>query len=521
MQLTWLSLIPPLIVICSAAIIRKLNTSLLIGIIAAGFIATHWSAPEALTLVANRLWGRLYDADNLFLYGSLLTIGIIIALINQTGGAMAFAKAITKRISDTRMAQSSSILFSLILFIDDYLSILTVGHVMQPITDKFGISRLKLAFLVHSLAGSLVILCPVSTWVSTINSYLDQAGIGAEAAEQVKVIADPFYIYLRTIPFIFYSFLIIGSVLFIIRKNISFGAMESHEKAAQTLQAQQQMATFDEDAAGTIADVLLPLGTLIVSVMFGIAYTGGYYLFGGTATFMEAIKNSQNTFLVMFLSSLLALSIGILLGVTRRTLAVSKLPSVAARGIQLMSSPVIMVFLASTLGILMKDDLQTGRYLASVLLGSVSVSLLPVMFFIVSLLTTLATGSAWGTFALMILIAIQMLVALLNIPVPTDPQAIPILFPILGAIFSGAVCGDHISPMSETTIMTATSTGVSPLEHAYTQFPYALPAVICTALAFLISGYLVNYSAWINVGVSLGTSMTLCLLLLLVFNRKK
>ncbi len=520
MQLSWLSLVPPLIVICSAAIIRKLNTSLFIGIIAAGFIAANWSPTGTFTLVLERFWGRISDMDTIYLYAFLLTVGIIIALVNQTGGAIAFARTITKRLANSRAAQSSSMLLSFLLFIDDYLSILTVGHVMQPITDRFAISRLKLAFLVHSLAGSVVILSPVSSWVAAINAYLDQAGIGIEATENIKILADPFYIYLRTIPFIFYSFLIIGSVWFIIRKNIAFGPMKEHETSVQHSPAQQPNPT-GEQTSGTIADLLLPIGILLFSVIIGIAYSGGYYLLGGKYTLLEAFKNNQETFLIMFVASILALAVGTLFGLARNTLAVQELPHITLRGIQLMYLPIVTIFLASTLGILMKDDLFTGRYLAYLLLGSVSVNLLPVMFFIVSLLTTLATGSAWGTFALMILIAIQMLVALLQIPVPADPATIPVLFPVLGAIFSGAVCGDHISPISETTIMTATSTNVSPFEHAYTQLPYALPAVLCTALAFLISGYLISYSAWINVSISLGVSMGLCLLLLLALNRKK
>lgn len=529
MQPSWLSLMPPLIVICSAFITRKLNTSLFIGIISSGLIAAQWSAQGTFTLVLDRFWGRLSDMDNIYLYSFLLIVGIIIVLINQTGGAIAFAHTITKRLRDSRAAQSSSILLSFLLFIDDYLSILTVGHVMQPITDRFAISRLKLAFLVHSLAGSVVILSPVSSWVAAINAYLDQAGIGADVTENVKVLADPFYIYLRTIPFTFYSFLVIGSVWFIVRRNISFGPMKTHETPNTHSQEPQSKSPDHQSRdrqsrdhrSGTIADLLLPIGTLLFSVIIGIAYSGGYYLLGGEYSLLEAFKNNQETFLIMFIASMLALSIGVFFGLARNTLRIQELPDMTTRGIQLMYEPVIMVFLASTLGILMKDDLQTGRYLAHLLLGSVSVNLLPVMFFIVSLLTTLATGSAWGTFALMILIAIQMLTTLLQVPIPTDPAAIPVLFPVLGAIFSGAVCGDHISPMSETTIMTATSTNVSPLEHAYTQLPYALPAVLCTALAFLISGYLINYSAWVNVGISLGVSMGLCLGMLAFLNIKK
>ncbi len=183
-------------------------------------------------------------------------------------------------------------------------------------------------------------------------------------------------------------------------------------------------------------------------------------------------------------------------------------------GFVVMYGAILMVILASILGTFLRQDLMTGTYLAYLFLGSIPYFLLPVMIFITSLVITLATGSAWGTFALMLPITVQMLISLFKLTPPVDPEAITILFPALGAIFSGAVCGDHISPFSETTVMTATSTGTTPLEHAYTQLPYAFPALISTLFAFVVAGLLNTYPLWVQFAASITMGIGTCLSML-------
>ena len=520
MEMSWLSLLPPIIVIITAFITKNLNKSLLFGIISAAFIAAQFSIIGTITLIMDRFWEQLIDIEKIYLYIFLLAIASLVALYNHSGCVTSFAHLITQRVRNPLTIQTSSLLLSFTLFVDDYLSILTTGFVMSPLTDRFRIPRQKLAFLVHSLAGSVVILVPVSSWVATITVYLNQSGIDLTPAPNVQVLADPFYIYLKTLPFMFYSFLIIASVFFIVRKNISFGPMREYEIMAQK-QPQPKMIKTDRSIAGSIADLFIPLCVLIGSMFIGILYTGNYYLFGGNNSFIEAVKSTDQIFLIMCISGVLALAIGLILSLARKTLTIPHIPHIFGSGIKLMYSAIIMVFLASTLGIMLKDDMFTGNYLAHILLGAIPISLLPVMFFIASLITTIATGGAWATFALMLAIAIPMLSSLLPITIPASPEAMPILFPILGAIFSGAVCGDHISPVSETTVMTSTSTGTLPFEHAYTQIFYALPAVGCTMLAFTLSGYLIDYATWVNLLISLGISMCLCFGILTALNKNR
>ena len=516
---TWVVLVPPIIVLVCAFVTRKLNLALAVGLASATLIATNFSVPAAGKLAAQQLIGRLTDIDNLYMYAFLLMIGTVVALMSATGGAYAFAHTITKKLRTAKMVESSSILLSMALFIDDYLSNLTTGYVMRPLTDRFKIPRAKLAFLVHSLSGPFVILIPISSWVAFITSTLDEAGIGTSSTANLKIAADPFFVYLNAIPFIFYSFLLIASVWFIVRRRISFGPMYQQEKIAQETgnlfggkKPPTDKIQAHQHANGSIADLLLPLAVLIGTVMIGIPYTGGYYLFGGPNNLLDAFKNNTDTFFVLFVAGVLTLAISFAFSLARKTLTINQVPKIIKQGIELMLPPVIMVFLAATLSEVIKNDLQTGQYLASLFaLGSLSINLLPCMFFVVSVVASTMTGTSWGTILVMLPIAIPMITSLSTSAIPAAPEAVSLLFPVLGAIFSGAVCGDHISPISETTIMAATSTGSYPVDHTQTQFPYAAPAMVCSAISFLIAGQLAGSSAWIVLGVSLGVGMVLCL----------
>lgn len=526
MQNTWLVLLPPIIVLISAFLTKRLHLSLIIGLVTASLIVTNGAFSDSALLIGKRLCTQLQDPDNLYMYSFLLIIGILIALINQTGGAQAFAKTITKHLTNARSAETSSLLLSCTLFLDDYLSNLTAGYVMRPITDRFSIPRAKLAFLVHSMTGPLVILIPVSSWVAMITSQLDQAGVSTHNA--VKILADPFYVYIKSIPFIFYSFLLIASIWFIVRRSISYGPMHKHHIIARTTgnlfggkTPIKDLSDNPPSSNSSIFDLVLPIITLIGSVIIGILYSGGYYLFGGTYTLIEALKNNNKTFTILFVASIVALGISLFFSLIRKKIMISTIPTLTKNGLQLMISPVLMLILAATLGLILRLDLHTGTYLAQLLLGSFSISLLPFMFFVVSLLTATITGTSWGAIALMLPIAIPMLTSFVSTTTPLLPAQIPILFPVLGAIFSGSVCGDHISPISETTIMASTSSGTYPIDHAHTQFPYTLPAIISSALAFVIVGLLINQNMWIMTLVPLGIGICCCFILLSLFNTMK
>lgn len=503
---SWLVLTPPIIVLVIAFITKKLNPALITGIICAAFIATDFNIIDGIKLTGTRLWGELISLDSIFTYSFLIMLGIIVALIGASGGAAAFTRVAAKKLKNAKMAETASIVLSFSLFIDDYLSNTTVGYVMRPLTDSFKVVRAKLAFLVHSIATPLVVLAPISAWSAMITSSLDKSGISPDhATKDLQVLARPFFVYVQSIPFIFYSFLMIVSVLFIVYKRISFGPMRAHEiiaeKTGNLMGGKEDNApSIDgkQRTKGTLADLFVPLITLICSITFVTLY-------------------SQK----LILAGLFTLIVGFSFSLFRKRMTIQRMPNVIWGGAKLMFDPIIMLFLASVLGEIIAFNLHTGDYLASMINGTVSIALIPFILFIVSTTIAVATGTSWGTIAIMVPIMVPMVIALSQADTPATLGQIALLFPSLGAVLSGAVCGDHISPVSETTIMAASSAGSEPVDHATTQFFYALPAVLCSGLAFLISGYLINHSNWVNYSVSFGVSLAVCLASLYMLNKTK
>ncbi len=514
---------PPLVVVISVLITRKINIALLLGITSAALIVTQGNIINTGNIIIQRTVQHFTDIDNIYLYIFLIAISSIITLLTHTGSATACAHIISRRVQTKRGVETSSILLSFLMSIDDYLSILTVGLVMRPLADKLAIARTKLAFLTHALAGSVTIITPISSWAAAILAQLDQAGINLDVTQNSKIATDPFFVYVSTIPFMFYSIFIIASVLFIVRNRVSYGPIYYREKDAVkkgSIETNIEKKDTSQSNQHSLMELLLPLGLLLFGVIIGILFTGDYYLLGGQRSLIDAFRYNTQTFFVMCIVGCITFAISCFLAINKNMLSPSELPRIIIGGFKLMRGAIQMVILASILGTFLRLDLMTGSFLAHLLLGAIPFFLLPVMIFVTSLIITVATGSAWGTFSLMLPITVQMLIAMLKLTPPISPESITILFPALGAIFSGAVCGDHISPFSETTVMTATSTGTTPLEHAYTQFPYTLPAVISTTLAFVIAGLLSSYPLWINFFTSIGVGLSVCLCILYLINKK-
>src|SRR5579872_1029695 len=230
MSLTWISLLPPLVVISVVCFTQQLNISLAIGIMVAALIAAHGHPMAAVVLCGEKLSTHFFDSDNIYLYSLLIAISSLITLLTVTGSAAGCARIIGKKMRTKRSVEISTIMLSFLLNIDDYLSILTVGFVMKPIADKIGVARTKLAYIVHSLGGPLVIIMPLSTWAAAILAQFDSAGIHAHAPH--KIIAEPFYVYLKTIPFIFYSMFAVISVWFVVMARIQYGVIAQDEHNA-------------------------------------------------------------------------------------------------------------------------------------------------------------------------------------------------------------------------------------------------------------------------------------------------
>lgn len=533
----YIVLLPPLLVIALNSVIKRLDIAFFLSIIVAGLIATHGYILQALSLTTRHAIGQITSIDNLYTYTFLFIAGIFIVMLDKTGGARAFAHVFTKHIRSAKGAETSSLLVSLALFIDDYLSSLTVGYVMRPITDKFHVPRAKLAYLVHGVSTPLIMIMPISSWLAFIAASINEAGIMPiieHPAPGTKINADPFFAFLQSIPFIFYSFFALASVILVVRSRISFGPLHRLETIAsatgnlfgdQTQSAIEHTPTQDESNKSltktpSLIDFIIPIGVLLGTFVITILYLGNYHLFGGTENFINAFKNSDQSSFAICIAGIASLASSLILALPRKKIEFRSIASICSEGVAMMLPSVIMLILAKILGSIIKVDLKTGEYLASLIGGSIAMTMVPCMFFIISFIVALLLGTSWGAILLLLPMATPIITSFASVTLPTTPEFVPLLYPVLGAVFSGSICGDHLSPISQTTLMAATSSGINPITHAKTQYLYALPAIAATMVCFLVSGYLASksVSTSINCTLCLATGILLCMSLLLGIN---
>lgn len=524
MQFGWLSIVPPLLVLTLAIATKRVLPALIAGIITAACIASNLSIINTCTLIAIHAWQQ-FNQDNIYTFGFLITLGSLIALLERTGGTQAYAQLVQSRLKSKKQAEMGSIALSLCFMIDDFFSSITVGSIMRPLTDKYQVAHAKLAYLIDALASPLVILIPISSWIAMILAQLEQAGISSNIANSPLILADPFTTYFYSIPFIFYSLITFVAVLFIVQCSISFGPMKQHELIAATTgnlvggKAELKVSLTHLHTQGSFLDFLFPFVSLFVCVFLSLLFMGNYHFFGGNNTFAQALQNTD-IFVGLFLGGSLALSASLLFSLLRKTITLATLPSIIKEGYDSMAPSIAVLFLAWTFGSLLRTELHTGAYLAQLVMQSFSVALLPCLFFIITLVTCVAIGSSWGTIAIMIPLAIPMLAQFSTQPPPLCPDQVPLLYPLIAAIFAGAVAGDHVSPISSTTLMSATSAGCYLSDHVHTQIVYALPVLIATSISFLLAGLLACHAFWFNVLCSLSAGIILAITTLFICNKK-
>ncbi|MGE0010036.1 MAG: Na+/H+ antiporter NhaC family protein [Candidatus Babeliales bacterium] len=524
MQLGWLSLVPPLLVLTLAIATKRVIPALIAGIITAACIASNLSFIGAFKLIAHNAWQQV-NQDNIYTFAFLITLGSLIALLERTGGTQAYANLVQRRLKSKKQAELGSIGLSLCFMIDDFFSSITVGSIMRPLTDKYHIAHAKLAYLIDALASPLVILIPISSWIAMLLAQLEQSGISANTHNNPLILADPFATYIASIPFIFYSFITLCAVIYIVQCGISFGPMHKHEHIAATtgnLVGGKQDLTLPlthVHTKGAFIDFLFPFLSLFTSVFITLLYLGNFNVFGGNNTLIEAFQNTD-IFIGLFLGGLLAFSASLLFSLLRNTITIATIPHIIKEGYDSMAPSIAVLFLAWTFGSLLRTELHTGAYLAQLVMQSFSVALLPCLFFIITLITCVAIGSSWGTIAIMIPLAVPMLAQFSPLTPPLTPESVPLLYPLIAAIFAGAVAGDHVSPIASTTLMSAASASCYLSDHVHTQIYYALPVIFGTCVSFLIAGLLATQPFWFNIACSLSVGLLLALLLLYLANKK-
>lgn len=493
------SLFPPVIAIGLALITKEVYSSLFVGILSGGIIyaAASGTGFEGTfkAVVQDGLITNLSNAYNVGILVFLVVLGIIVVLMNKAGGSRAYGEWAAAHIKSRRGVALSTFFLGVLIFVDDYFNCLTVGSVMRPITDKHNISRSKLAYLIDSTAAPICIIAPISSWAAAVSGTV----------EGVNGIS----LFINTIPYNLYAFLTILMVIFISVSDTDYGPMKIHEDNAKNGDIfTTKNNTYEQDAQpvterGRVIDLILPVAVLIVFCVVGMIYTGGF--FSGT-DFVTAFANCDAAY-GLSLGSISALIVIIAYYMLRRVLKFNECMDSIAAGFKQMVPAILILTFAWTLKT-MTNHLEAGAFVSGVVQSATALSvLLPVILFVVAIGLAFATGTSWGTFGILIPIVTSVFEAeLANVSQTGEIPSMVII--CISACLAGAVCGDHCSPISDTTIMASTGAQCDHVNHVSTQLPYALTVAAVCVVGYLLSGFVHN------VFIVLGFSVALMLAVL-------
>ena len=488
---TALSLLPPVVAIVLALNTKEVYTSLLVGIATGALLYANGNLELALnTLFFNEEGGmvaKLSDSSNVGILVFLVMLGTLVALMNKAGGSAAFGRWASTHIHTRAGAQFATLLLGVMIFVDDYFNCLTVGSVMRPVTDRQNVSRAKLAYLIDATAAPICIIAPVSSWAAAVTSSVPE---GSDI--------NGFTMFLRTIPYNYYAILTIVMALFLIFTGTEYGSMKLHEdnaKKGDLFTTEERPygndAVSDTDTSGHVIDLLAPVLVLIAGCIFGLIYTGGFF---EGVDFVTAFADC-NASMGLVLGSSVALMFTFVFYRVRNVMTFQDFAACIPEGFKAMVSPMLILTLAWTLSG-MTNLLGAKYYVASLLHGSAAALqyLLPVIIFLVAVGLAFATGTSWGTFSILVPIVCH-----------AFPQG-EMLVIAIAACLSGAVCGDHCSPISDTTIMASAGAHCSHINHVSTQLPYAMTAAAISAVCYVITGLA---QAVLGANASLLTSLVL------------
>lgn len=477
------SLFPPVIAIGLALITKEVYSSLFVGILSGGIIYAVASGTgfegTFKAVVQDGLITNLSNAYNVGILVFLVVLGIIVVLMNKAGGSRAYGEWAAAHIKGRRGAALSTFFLGVLIFVDDYFNCLTVGSVMRPVTDKHNISRSKLAYLIDSTAAPICIIAPISSWAAAVSGTVD--GVNGIS------------LFINTIPYNLYAFLTILMVIFISVSDTDYGPMKIHEDNAKNGDIfTTQNNTYEQDAQpvterGRVIDLILPVAVLIVFCVVGMIYTGGF--FSGT-DFVTAFANCDAAY-GLSLGSISALIVIIAYYMLRRVLKFNECMDSIAAGFKQMVPAILILTFAWTLKT-MTNHLEAGAFVSGVVQSATALSvLLPVILFVVAVGLAFATGTSWGTFGILIPIVTSVFDAeLANVSQTGEIPSMVII--CISACLAGAVCGDHCSPISDTTIMASTGAQCDHVNHVSTQLPYALTVAAVCVVGYLLSGFVHN-----------------------------
>lgn len=471
-QKTFWALVPPVIAIVLALVTKEVYSSLFIGIVVGGLLYSGFSFPGTIKHVfTDGIVAQLTDAYNVGILIFLVILGIMVCLMNKSGGSAAFGRWAQKHIKTKKGAQFATIVLGILIFIDDYFNCLTVGSVMLPVTDRFKISRAKLAYLIDATAAPVCIIAPISSWAAAVSGFVpgNQNGIA---------------LFCSCIPWNFYALFTIAFMFAITAMQADYGLMELHELNATTKgdlfttperpYAEADKAKLKED--GKLFDMLIPVIVLVICCVIGMLWSGG--MFSGK-NFVEAFANSDAS-VGLAVGSFFALLITLVIYMVRRVMNFTEFMACVPDGFAAMIAPIlILTFAWSLKG--MTDSLGASVYVADLIKNSASslMNLLPFIIFLIAVGLSFATGTSWGTFGILIPIVVTAFK-------DTDPNLMIIA---MSACMAGAVCGDHCSPISDTTIMASAGAQCYHINHVNTQLPYAMTVAAISAVTYIVAGF--------------------------------
>ena len=479
---TFWSLVPPLVAIALALITKEVYSSLFVGILVGALFYSNFSFEgTVLHVFQGGMISVLTSAYNMGILIFLVILGAMVCLMNRAGGSAAFGRWASKRIKTRAGAELATIVLGVLIFIDDYFNCLTVGSVMRPVTDKHNVSRAKLAYLIDATAAPVCIIAPISSWAAAVSGFVEGE--------------DGISLFVRAIPYNFYALLTIFMMVAMVLMKVEFGPMGFHETNALKgdiyTTASRPYANTEEDANGNprgkVIDLLIPIICLVVCCVIGMIYTGGFF---SGADFVTAFSQSDAS-VGLVLGSFFALIITIVLYMVRRVMNFRDCLACLPDGFKAMVPAILILTFAWTLKA-MTDSLGASEFVAGVVKASAGgfMNFLPAIIFVIGAVIAFATGTSWGTFGILIPIVV-------NVFSGTNHELMIIS---ISACMAGAVCGDHCSPISDTTIMASAGAQCDHVNHVSTQLPYAMVAALVSFLSYIVAGFV--QTPWIALPVS-------------------
>ena len=481
----WLSLLPPIIAIVLALITKEVYSSLILGILAGGVIYAGFNFEGIMNhVVQDGFIGNLADSWNIGIIIFLVILGALVAMMNKAGGSAAFGRWAVKHIKSRIGAQLATIALGVLIFIDDYFNCLTVGSVMRPVTDSHKVSRAKLAYLIDATAAPVCIIAPISSWAAAVAGFAKDAGASSGIS-----------LFVRAIPFNFYAILTIVMMIFLAVAKFDYGPMKKHERNAIenddifTTGTKQAVEEMKVNPKGRVIDLILPVVVLIASCVVGMIYTGGFF---SGASFIDAFSDSDAS-VGLALGGAFTLVVTVIYFICRRVLKFKDIMESLPDGFKAMVPAILILACAWTLNS-MTGSLGAKIFISQMIGGSAGSlqAFLPAIIFAIAVGLSFATGTSWGTFGILIPIVLSVFSA-----------GEPITIVAVSACMAGAVCGDHCSPISDTTIMASAGAQCDHINHVSTQLPYALTVAGVSFVSYILAGFVSNWMIVLPVAIVL------------------